>query len=68
MFFKGGHAERAPLQSLFPPFRIGRLVLDCSSNAERGSGGEVEMILNDKTNPHFTETTNRFRPLIHALF
>jgi len=43
----------APLQSLFPPFRIGLLVLDRSSNAERGPGGEVEMILNDRTNPIF---------------
>jgi hypothetical protein len=36
-----------PLQSLFPPFRIRLLVLDSSSNAERGSGGEVEIFLND---------------------
>ena len=67
-FFEGGHAQRAPLQILFPPFRIRFLVLDRSSNAERGSGGEVEMILNDRTNSHFTETTSRFCPLIVALF
>ena len=42
MFFcEGGHAGRAPLHNLFPPFRIRRLVLDSCSNAERGSGGEV---------------------------
>ena len=68
MFFEGGHTERAHLQSLFPPFRIGLLVLDRSSNAERGSGGEVEMILNDKTKLHFPETTNGFCPIILTLF
>jgi len=68
MFFEGGHAQRAPLQSLFPPFRIRFLVLNRSSSAERGSGGEVEMILNDRTNLHFTETTNGFCPLILTLF
>jgi len=25
---------------------------------EGGQGGEVEMILKDRTDPHFTETTN----------
>ena len=67
-FFEGGHAGRAHLHILFPPFRIRLLVLDNSSNAERGSGGEVEIILNDRTNPHFTETTNGFCFLIIALF
>ena len=66
--FEGGHAQRASLQNLFPPFRIRFLVLDRSFNAERGSGGEVEFILNKRTNPHFTETTNGFCALTLTLF
>jgi len=65
-FLKGGTA--CPLQNFFPPFRIRLLVLDRSSNAERVSGGEVEMILKDRSNPHFTETTTGSCALILALF
>ena len=54
-FFEGVHAKRAPLQNLFSPFRIRFLVLNNSSNAERGSGGEVEISLKDRTNPILQE-------------
>jgi len=57
-----------PYLNLFSPFRIRFLVLDCNSNAERGSGGEVEIVLHGKTKPHFFETTNGFRVLIIMLF
>jgi len=67
-FMKGGTHGVPPFITSFPPFRIRILVLDRSPNAERGSGGEVEMILSDKTNLHFPETTNRSCPLILALF
>jgi len=68
MFFKGGTPSVPPFKTSFPPFRIGRLVLDRNSTAERGSGGEVEMILNDKTNLYYPETTNGFCPLIIERF
>ena len=45
---EGWHPQRATLHNLFPPFRIKPLVMDRRSNAERGSGGEVEIILNEK--------------------
>jgi len=48
VFCEGWQAQRATLHNLFPPFRTRRLVIDRRSNAERGSGGEVEIILNDQ--------------------
>ena len=60
--------QRVPLHNLFPPFRIRILVLDRSPNVERGSGDDMEMILKDRTDPHFTETTNGFCALILTLF
>jgi len=58
----------APLQNFSPPFRLRFLVLDRSSNAERGSEGEVEMVLIERTNLHFTKTTNEFCPVMLTLF
>jgi len=66
-FLKGARQACPPSKPLYP-FRIGRLVLDRNSTAERGSGGEVEMILNDKTNLYYPETTNGFCPLIIERF